>query len=199
MISSRVEPWICGPSAVRGRLPRRYLMMNAISAPSTSEEDDAGEDRDEDERVVDAVRVRRMRLAGQEPTVARVARRSPSRARRRLWRVWQARSGARGWHRIERGSAESGRAARRRRRPVRGLRERRRAAAGRRLRPGRPHARLPARARAGGPARLLALAVALPRCRRAPTAGTTPSTSSTRPAAAGVVASLAARPAAQPE
>ena len=34
-ISSRVEPWICGPSAVRARLPRRYLTMNAISAPST--------------------------------------------------------------------------------------------------------------------------------------------------------------------
>ena len=36
MISSRVEPWIWGPSADRGRLPRRYLIMNAISAPSTS-------------------------------------------------------------------------------------------------------------------------------------------------------------------
>jgi hypothetical protein len=35
MISSRVAPWICGPSAVRARLPRRYLTMNAISAPST--------------------------------------------------------------------------------------------------------------------------------------------------------------------
>ena len=33
--SSRVEPWICGPSAVRERLPRRYLMMNVINAPST--------------------------------------------------------------------------------------------------------------------------------------------------------------------
>ena len=35
MISSRVEPWICGPSAVRARFPRRYLTMNAINAPST--------------------------------------------------------------------------------------------------------------------------------------------------------------------
>ena len=57
-------------------------MMNAISAPSTSDEDHAGEDRDEDERVVDAVRVRRMRLAGQESAVTRERRRPPSRARR---------------------------------------------------------------------------------------------------------------------
>jgi hypothetical protein len=35
MISRRVAPWTCGPSAVRARLPRRYLMMNAISTPST--------------------------------------------------------------------------------------------------------------------------------------------------------------------
>ena len=36
MISRRVAPWICGPSVDRGFLPRRYLMMNAISTPSTS-------------------------------------------------------------------------------------------------------------------------------------------------------------------
>ena len=35
MISRRVEPWICGPSTVRARLPRRYLMMKGIRAPST--------------------------------------------------------------------------------------------------------------------------------------------------------------------
>ena len=38
--------------------------------PLDEQEDDAGEDRDEDERVVDAVRVRRMGLAGQETGVA---------------------------------------------------------------------------------------------------------------------------------
>ena len=34
--SSRVEPCTCGPSAVRARLPRRYLTMKTISAPSTA-------------------------------------------------------------------------------------------------------------------------------------------------------------------
>src|SRR5712691_6310970 len=34
--SRRVAPWICGPSAVRGRPRRRYLKTNAIRAPSTS-------------------------------------------------------------------------------------------------------------------------------------------------------------------
>ena len=33
--SRRVEPWIWGPSAVRARFPRRYLMMKTIKAPST--------------------------------------------------------------------------------------------------------------------------------------------------------------------
>jgi hypothetical protein len=33
--SSRVAPWSCGPSWLRGRPRRRYLTMNRIKAPST--------------------------------------------------------------------------------------------------------------------------------------------------------------------
>jgi len=35
MTSSFDEPWICGPSTVRGRFPRRYLRMKMTSAAST--------------------------------------------------------------------------------------------------------------------------------------------------------------------
>ena len=143
------------------------------------QEDHAGEDRDEDEGAVDAVRVRRMGLAGQEAAVAGVRD-----SRRREGDQGRTKSGKGGpahadWHRIERGSAEPCRAAPGGRRRLRGVRQRGAAAARRRFRPGRAGARLPARSwrpRAGsgsGAGRASSSAS------RAPIGETTRSTSST--------------------
>ena len=67
-ISSRVEPWSWRPSALRGRFPRRYLTMNAISAPSTPTKTMRGEDHDEAVALADArARSARRPAAGATP------------------------------------------------------------------------------------------------------------------------------------
>ena len=81
MISRRVEPWICGPSAVRARLPRRYRTTKTTSAALDDHEDDAGEDEDEDVRIRDPVGVGRVGRGRQQATrSARCGRREEERA-----------------------------------------------------------------------------------------------------------------------
>ncbi len=123
---------------MRALRPRRYLTTNAIRAPSTITRISAAEDGDEDEGVVDPVGVRRMSLAGEKTPVAGVGD-----SRRHEGDQDRSESGKGGpahaeWHRIERGSAEPCGAARRGRRRLRGVRQRRPAGSRRRLRPGRP-------------------------------------------------------------
>ena len=61
------RPWICGPSAVRVRRPRRYLMTNAISAPSTSTKIERREADDQPVGVADPLGVRRLGSGGAKP------------------------------------------------------------------------------------------------------------------------------------
>src|SRR5579884_1705359 len=102
-----------------------------------------------------------MRLGRQEAAVA--GERGGGRGERCQARDEGGESGAAhgAWHRIERGIGEPGGPAGRCERAVRGLRQRHPAASRRRLSARRAHARVRARAREGGAARLLAVAVAL--------------------------------------
>ena len=111
MISSRVAPWICGPSAVRARLPRRYLMMKAIRAPSTIR-------RSRPVKIETKMNALWTRCAFGEcgsPAGTRRCRRARSGRHERDDARDECGKGGPAhaeWHRIERGSAESGRAAR---------------------------------------------------------------------------------------
>ena len=132
MISSRVEPWICGPSAV----------ARALAAPVL--DDEARSARPRRSTKITPVKIETkmnaswMRCAfgewaspGQEPAVARVGGDRRQRGRRVLVaRVAKSDTAHAGWHRIERGIGGSDQRSQvelpaARRRSLRGVRERR--------------------------------------------------------------------------
>ena len=183
--SSRVWPCTCAPSAVRGRPRPRYFQMKTTSSVSTRMKIAPVKPR----MTKYAVRVfcafGEFGATGAKPplpaTAAPAATSAATHTKTTTRRSF--RRNPRAFYGGERNRARG--ATGLRARLVRGLRERRPAGSWRRLRGGRPVARVPAHDRPGGPARVLALGVDVARHRRHATASTRASTSSTRRAGSG--------------